>query len=119
MLLRTRGGYAGASDHRLLTLPYLRFRQDVRLAAEAERIDYRSTSRQHALVAYHVIVANWQHPHRKPPTWEAFLRDLRLDPRADRVRPPARATPEDRAAIARVEHMIRTYSGSMRRQPVH
>lgn len=97
-------------------MPYLRYRQDLRLAARAAYRAQRETMRAHALTAWQTMVSNWGSANRRPPGYEDYLRRNGLHPTQDRMRRKARpVTQADRNAIAAVEDMIRTYSGPLAR----
>lgn len=97
-------------------MPYLRYRQDLRLAARAAYLAGRERMRAAAFPAWQTMVSNWGDQRRRPPGYEQYLRRVGLHPTQDRMKRKARPVTEaDRRAINAVDEMIRTYQGPMTR----
>lgn len=97
-------------------MPYLRYRQDLRLAARAAYRAGRESMRAAAFTAWQTMVSNWGDTKRRPPGYEQYLRRTGLHPTQDRLkRKPRPITDADRQAIRNVEEMIRTHRGPMTR----
>lgn len=80
MLLRTHGGYTGWTDEQMLTsIPYSRFQQDTRLAADNAANALTEQYRTAAFVGWQN--ASVQGALKKGMNFETYLRSLGLAPK--------------------------------------
>jgi len=77
LLLRQHGGYASATDEDLLTMPYARFAQATRLAADASVEAQRGRMTVAAFVGWQVRSAVSMST-KRPPSFQQYLRQLGL-----------------------------------------
>lgn len=97
-------------------MPYMRYQQDLRIAARAAYQTRRENLRAAGFTAWQTMVSNWASTARRPPGYEAYLRKNGLHPTQDKLKRKQRpVTQADRDAVTAVENMIRTYKGPMSR----
>jgi hypothetical protein len=78
--LRTHGGYAGVSDEELLSIPYARLLQAVRLASESATRAERTEYQRAAFVGWQLrsLVIGMFGDHKRPTPFGTYLRELGL-----------------------------------------